>query len=389
MMRTVLQRTFFAAATVAVLLAAGLWVGGCGEKIMVPEPKGLFSVDAYILDAEFADASALQIASGQSSLFVLSDTALTKRDLNYGVIKSVDGLLGPAALCVDGSGELVFVFERDLDRVSWYATSDLSLLGFSDIPEVEAVVAMATNTVGIEAEPGARTFLYLSDPDAGVIHRYAFDDFNGLAPYGILARSDGDAARFVHVPAGLATDSEDSLLVCDADPARNWVIRFVGEPDLDDVTPQTDDQDPWRGHAALFHDPTCVPPAAADYVIGDAATCGQTDWVGAPSDAEGAFSSPRDVTVDGSGRIFVADTGNDRVQVFLPDGLYDLSFGDAEDLPAPESLAVVDIRIGGGTGDVDYAAYVYLVLPDIGQVRRFISSEYYIYLNQEPPPPPN
>ncbi len=378
--------------TVAAVLALGLLagsLGGCGDKITIPEPTGLFSVSAYILDDSYPDQNPLQVAQAQGSIFVLTADSLTKRDQEYGRITAVGDLAGPRAMCVDGSGELIFVYEQEIGEISWYSTADLTYLGSSVVPDVQAGVAMATNPVGIEEEPGARTFLYLSDPTAGVIHRFAFDDFNGLSAYGILARSDGDAARFVHVPAGMATDSQDSLLVCDADSSRNWVIRFVSEPDLDDTTPETGDQDPWRGHAALFHDPTCVPPAAADYVLGNAAACGQSDWVGAPSAEPGEFSTPRDVAVDGSGRIFVADTGNNRVQVFQPDGLLDLTFGDDEQTPAPVSLDVVDVRIGGGAEDVDYAAYVFMVLPGSGEVRKFISSEHYIFLNQEPPPPPN
>ncbi len=377
-----------AVAVISVAIGMGV-LNGCGEKITVPQPVGLFSVSAYNLDQSYSDDSPLQVKVAQGSIFVLTADSLTKRDQEYGRITAQGNLQGPAALCVDGTGELVFVYEQNAGQVSWYATADLSYLGSSAVPEVQAAVAMATNPTGISEEPGARTFLYLSDPTAGVIHRYAFDDFNGLSPYGILARSDGDAARFVHVPAGLATDSEDSLLVCDADTNRNWVIRFFSEPDLEDTTPAAGDQDPWRGRAALFNIPTCVPPAAADFVIGDAATCGQSDWVGGPSDAEGAFHSPQDVAVDGLGRIFVADTGNNRVQVFLPDGNPDLSFGDAEATPGPVSLDVIDVRIGSSAGDIDYAAYVFMVLPAQNEVRKFISSEHYIYLNQEPPPPPN
>ncbi len=376
------------AAAMAVVIGI-VALGGCGEKITVPEPTGLFSVSAYTEDQSYPDDNPLQVAVAQGSIFILTADSLTKRDQEYGRIVAVGDLQSPAALCVDGSGELVFVYEQDAAQVSWFATADLSYLGTSAVPDVQAAVAMVTNPTGIIDEPGARTFLYLSDPTAGVVHRYVFDDFNGLTSYGILARSDGDAARFVHIPAGLATDSEDSLLVCDADSNRNWVIRFFSEPDLDDTTPEVGDQDPWRGRAALFHAPTCVPPAAADFVLGDAATCGQFDWVGAPSDAQGAFSTPRDVAVDGQGRIFVADTGNNRVQVFQADGLWDLSFGDDESTPGPVSLDVVDVRIGSGATDVDYAAYVFMVLPAQNEVRKFISSEHYIYLNQEPPPPPN
>ena len=129
---------------------------------------------------------------------------------------------------------------------------------------------------------------------------------------------------------------------------RNWVIRFDG------------DAGPGRRHPAggrpgsaarprrPVRPATCVPPAAADYVLGDAAVCGQSDWVGAPSPAEGEFHTPMAVAVDGRGRIFVADTGNDRIQVFTADGDFDLLFGNDELTPAPASLGVVDVRIGGG-----------------------------------------
>lgn len=376
-------------AAAALSWSACALLGGCGEKIAIPQPKGLFSISAYTEDDRYPDEVPLQLAIAQGGLFVLTPDSLTKRDLEYGRVAAVGGFDQPTAMCVGDRQELVFVWEQGAGRVSWFAGTDLSPVGSTDLTGVVAPVAMAANPVGIEQVPGARTFLYLSDPQAGVIHRFLFDDFLGLSPYGILARSDGDAARFVHRPAGMATDSEDSLLVCDADTNRNWVIRFVSEPDLDDVTTQVGDQDPWRGHAALFHQPTCVPPAAADYVLGNAAGCGQSDWVGAPSPAEGEFHTPMAVAVDGLGRIFVADAGNDRIQVFTPEGDFDLLFGNAELTPAPASLGVVDVRIGGGAEDVDYGAYVFVVVPERSEVRKFISSEHYIYLHKEPPPPPN
>ena len=46
-----------------------------------------------------------------------------------------------------------------------------------------------------------------------------------------------------------------------------------------------------------------------------------------PQAAPGKFYGPRDIAVDGSGRVFVTDTGNKRVQVFGPDGQYLLAFG--------------------------------------------------------------
>jgi len=78
-----------------------------------------------------------------------------------------------------------------------------------------------------------------------------------------------------------------------------------------------------------------------------------------------------------------------RIQVFTADGEFVLVFGNDELTPAPASLGVVDVRIGGGADDVDYGAYVFMVVPERSEVRKFISSEHYIYLHKEPPPPPN
>jgi len=46
-----------------------------------------------------------------------------------------------------------------------------------------------------------------------------------------------------------------------------------------------------------------------------------------PQAAPGRFYGPRDVAVDGLGRVFVTDTGNKRVQVFGPEGQFLLAFG--------------------------------------------------------------
>jgi len=370
------------------ILTAVLVAAGCGEKIAIPQPVGLFSVSAYIEDGRFPDTQPRQIAAAQGALFVLNADSLTKRDQEYGRVTAVGGFADPRSICVDETGQIIFVYDQAGPAVSWYAGTDLALLGETILPQVLSGASLAVCGTGIEQVPGARTFLYVSDPDSGVVHRFVFDDFAGLTPYGILARSDGDAARFVHEAAGLARDSQDSLLVCDVDTNRNWVIRFVSEPDVTDVTSDPDDEDPLRGHAALFASPTCVPPAAADYVLGNAATCGQNDWVGAPSDLVGEFHTPTALAVDGMGRIFVADRGNNRLQVFDSYGNNTLIFGSPESTPGPISTALVDVRIGSGATAVNFAAFVYVILADSDEVVRFISSEHYTHLNQEPPPPP-
>jgi hypothetical protein len=375
-----------------LLLAAGLTsLTGCGEKMAIFEPIGLFSVTKYLEDDTFEDADPRQLVVIGGNLFVVSgDGSLTKRDQSYDEIARVEGLDDPTALCPDDSGELVFVWERGARRVSVYLASDLTNVGADEVNgEIGSVAAMVACRTGIEGDPnvvGARTFLYLADPDSGLIHRQVYDDFSGLSSYGILARSDGDGARFVHTPAGMTTDADGMLLVCDADTSRNWVIRFDPTPDFNDTTPDTNDQDPWRGTAIVFDQATCEPPAAADYTLGNAAECGETGWNGAPSLVEGEFYLPVAVRVDGSGRIFVADQGNDRIQTFSPTGYYEILFGTAQLTPQPGCLGLIDVRTGSGAEDVNYGAYVFVLTPGSNVVRKLISSEQYTYINREPPP---
>lgn len=374
---------------VAVLffLAAGLALSGCGEKIAIPEPQGLYSGSAYRPPEEFSDPDGpLQLTIANNTLLVLTPGALTKRDQNYGYVSSFEGLDNPRSLCVNESQDIVFVFQQGGNQVSWFSTNDLTPMGSSDVPAVQDAIAMATSSVGIEQVPGADTYLYLSDPDSLVIHRYAFDEINGLQPHGILARSGGDAARFVHQPAGLARDSQDSLLVCDADTNRNWVIRFNSYPDSTDTAPD-DGPDPLRGRASLWADNSgCVPHPAADYVLGNASDCGETGWVGGTSSEAGEFNTPSALAIDGSGRVFVADTGNSRIQVFDWTGEYALLFGNPNDSPLPVSLGVVDIVKDPANNVYNYAAYVYVILEGADTVLKFTSND---QANDEGLPPPN
>jgi hypothetical protein len=370
----------------ALLSAAGLLVAtGCGQKIAIPEAKGLFSVKSYVLWDSFLVDDPRQVAVQEGVIYLLEGNTLARRNLDFGALASQPGLDDPTALCVDE--ELVFVWEEGAQQLSWFLAESLLRLGSRHLPGNGRVTAMATCAAGIDQVPGALTFLYLAVPDSGVVRRFAFEQYSGASPYGILTRSDGLGARFVHRAAGMAVDYEDSLLVCDAGPDRHWVIRFNAEPDVTDLATAPGEPDPLRGRAALFRPQFCNPPAADEYALGNAPTCDQTDWVPGPSDLPGFFDEPLAVTVDGSGRIFVADTGNGRIQVFLPDGIFDeFVFGGPRETPRPVSLAVYDYKKGIGETNFHYAAWVFVVEPDLGRVQKFASSEHATYLSQQLPP---
>ncbi|MCP4571519.1 MAG: hypothetical protein GY838_04140 [bacterium] len=380
-MSTALRRLALPAVLAGLVLVAA---AGCGEKISIPEPSGLYSVSGYLLQGTYDLPNPRRVAVRSGVLYAIGGEGLSRRNLEFEERGGTVPLGDPTALCLEDS--LVFVWDDDAERLHWYLARDLTPLGQAELPGNGRVTAMATSTAGIEQVPGAGTYLYMSVPDSGVIRRFAFHEYSGPEAHGILASSAGQGARFVHVAGGMAVDSDDSLLVCDADPDRNWVIRFNATPDVLDVATAPGEPDPLRGRAARFRAPACEPPAADEYVLGNAQGCDDAPWVPGPSDFEGHFDRALDVTVDGSGRIFVADTGNDRVQIFTPDGHFDFLFGKTNTSPGPVSIAVSDERYGAGENDVDYAAWVFLVIPGTDEVRRFISNEHYFRVTQQPPP---
>ena len=377
-----------------LLLASGsgtVFMAGCGDKIALPVAEGLFGNYRYRVESgKTWDQPIQDMVVSLGRIYVLQSDNLTKYTSTLAEALYVVSDFGDAtAMAVDEGTGLVFVWD-DADKfVRWYDAGTLAAVGSAQLPDVQTAVAVTLNDEGIDQLPGASTFLYLSDTESLVVHRYAYDEFNGLIPFGILARADGDAARFVHIPAAMATDIENKLLICDQDLNRNWVIRFDGTPDTTDISTVPNVPDGLRGTAVVFEDYGCITDPASYFVIGNAALCQDPNWEGGVSDLDGEFNVPAGIAVDGLGRIFVADHFNSRIQVFSRIGEWEpekLKIGLPEDIPHPTAIGVYDVHYGSSAGDVNYAAFVYVLVPELNRIVVYISKEHEALSNVDFPP---
>src|SRR6202142_2812494 len=167
---------------------------------------------------------------------------------------------------------------------------------------------------------------------------YSFQVLAGLAGNAGSTDGTGSAARFNH-PYGLAVDSSGNVYVADR---ANSVIRKITPAGV--VTtiagragvPGSVDG---NGTAALFNNPSGVavdatgnvyvadtgndtirkitPAGVVSTPVGTPGTSGSTDGTGPAA----TFGSPFGVAVDGSGNLYVADTGNNTIRKITSGGV--------------------------------------------------------------------
>ncbi|HKI83711.1 MAG TPA: hypothetical protein VKA63_05175 [Candidatus Krumholzibacteria bacterium] len=368
-LRGVLARSMALALLASLALASVFASAGCGEKITVPQAKGIPSSSLYLEKGQWDLTDPTDLIEAAGKIFVTEGQpgTLTKYNLKGALDKGpVSGLANPTAVCLDSLARTVVVGESGGDgiplRLSFYAQGDLAPLGTFDLSGLaKSVAALATRG----------DLLYLADPDSGAVLRFRWLDHLGgiLQARGEVANSRGSAEspQFVQRPVGLAFDSAGMLLVCDADTTRNWVIRFDPAPANGDSTS--------TGQIVPFYPSNCPTVDISAHVLGKAPGCGGMFEPGPGSDA-GEFDVPYGVGIDREGRIYVADSGNGRGQRFTPNGSFDLIFGNgaggAAPLQSPRKFAIVHgVTTRGGIQVEISGAILYVVDAATAQIRIF------------------
>jgi hypothetical protein len=353
-------------AWVAAFALAGL-LAGCGEKIAIPEAQGIPTASLYLEQTpwELTDPTDVLESEGRILVTEGSPGTVTKYTTQQEVQFQVVGLRDPVAMAVEYVDRVLVVGEAGIGEQNGPRLTYLTQRAFESLGSTE-LEGLVKSLAGVAVD---ERFVYVSDPDSGVVHRFRWVQNGDLTvqPQGLVCDNQGsiESPQFVFRPSGLSLDEEGMLLICDADTTRNWVLRF-------DPTPQEEDSLS-HGVAVQFRTSSCAAGDVSTYVLGKAPGCDE-DFEPGPSAELGALHAPQGVTFDSEGRFYVADSGNQRVQRYSNFGIFNIVFGDdaVEAMVQPVRLVTWDgLTSVEGTQIVIAGARVYIADRGGAQIRVF------------------
>jgi len=183
--------------------------------------------------------------------------------------------------------------------------------------------------------------LYVADQKVGAIFIFSTSETRNVD----LIKS-GTHAHFVRI-IGLAMDDNDRLFV--SDPGLKHVLVFNKEHKAEDVITDgmvepgglaIDTRNRLLYVADVNLDQILVYDADTLKLLRKIGTTGHKHELTSPGD----FSKPTGVAVDAEGNLFVADTMNNRIEIFDADGQFISTFGKAGDGPGyfarPKGVAI-------------------------------------------------
>jgi len=318
---------------------------GCGQKIELPTSEGIpidsdyFDVTPVALADEFESVSDIEAFGG---VFAVSDFAQGRVVVLYS-----DGRVNPSRAPLTGLDRPVAMeleIERNLLLIAQGEPGDYVIGAYTPTFEFELEASLGDAVQSISDIASDGEFLYVGDPEARTIHRFAMSPAPGFGPLvlqGTAVAPDPEqysevSPQFVSRPGQITIDESGLMVVCDADSTRNWVLRY--DPWPAGTEPESAGSSvifgPSReelslGVGAFGGDVKCGDIfSLAASTLGLAPGCsGNQNFELRPSGDEGNFHTPTGVALDGSGNIYVADRYNSRIQRFSPEGDFEAAFG--------------------------------------------------------------
>ena len=238
--------------------AGNLYIADTGEnRIREVNAKGVVTTIYGTGDSSILNAPRSVAFASDGSLFI-ADTG-TGRVLKWtgsgAATPVLQKLSSPSYLYPDASGNL-YIAETGGDRVTVLASD-----GSTSFLPVTQPLAVVTDSQGD---------LYISQSGSSQLLRFTSSGWGTSIGTGLAQ------------PQGLAIDANGNIVV--ADSANNAVVS--------------------------------ISPSGATTLLAGAGTAGFAGDGGAATSA--LFSGPSDVKLDGQGRIYVADTGNNRIRLLTP-----------------------------------------------------------------------
>lgn len=183
--------------------------------------------------------------------------------------------------------------------------------------------------------------LYVADQKVGAIFIFSTDETKSVDLI-----KNGVHAHFVRI-IGLAMDDNDRLFV--SDPGLRHVLVFNKDHKAEDVITDSmaepgglaiDTRNRLLYVADTELDQVLVYDADTLKLLRKMGTAGQKHTLTTPGD----FSKPAGVAVDAEGNLYVADTWNNRIEIFDADGQFISTFGKPGDGPGylsrPKGVAI-------------------------------------------------
>lgn len=297
----------------------------------------------------------------------------------------------PSAVAIDSANN-VYVADTSNNAIrkisSGNVTTLAGLAGRSGSADGQGSAARFEEPYAVA--PDAAGNIYVADSTDHSIRKIAPDGtvttLAGKAGSFGIADGQGNAARF-KTPQGIATDSAGNVYVADSGnktirkiTATGQVSTFAGTAGQGGTTDAT-------GAAARFNQPygVAVDAAGVVYVVdaqsntlrkitpagvvttlaGTAGAIGLADGTGTAA----KFSTPFDVTVDGSGNIYVCDHGNHAIRKVTPQGVVTTLAGSGQPGNADGAGSAASFKFPAGVG-ADSAGNVFVADTDNQVIRK-------------------